>query len=103
MAEPANLTKRALEAIDNAIDDRSAYVSSISVWEMLMLESQGRLSFSVPREVWLDRCEKTGLFQFIPPDNAISRMSVSMGLHADPADRFIAATAAFLGAINQGP
>ena len=31
-------------------------------------------------------------------DNSICKMSVSMGLHADSADRFIAATSVHLGA-----
>ena len=96
--DPLLIRKGALEAIDVAITNQRLYISCISVWEVMMLASKGRLQFSVPVESWLDRCEKTGVFSFVPVDNAISRMSVSMGLHADPADRFIAATAAHLGA-----
>jgi len=96
--DPSKIKKKALEIIDDAIVDQNLYVSCISVWEVMMLASKGRIQFSVPAESWLDRCEKTGLFSFIPVDNAISRLSVKMNLHGDPADRFIAATAVHHGA-----
>jgi len=95
---PNKIRKKALDAIDDAIANQTLYVSSISVWEVMMLVSKGRLSFGVPVESWLDRCEQTGVFSFVPLDNSICKMSVSMGLHSDPSDRFIAATSVHLGA-----
>jgi PIN domain nuclease of toxin-antitoxin system len=86
------------KAIEAAIHERRLYVSSISIWEVLMLVSKKRLRFAVPADVWLERVEKTGVFTFVPLDNAICRMSVSLGLHGDPADRFVAATAVYFGA-----
>lgn len=96
--EPEKLGRKALAAIETVIKNQQLYVSSISVWEMLLLEKKGRLKLLIPAEIWLERCEKTHLFSFIPVDNAISRISVSLNIHADPADRFIAATAIYLGA-----
>ncbi|MCK5529212.1 MAG: type II toxin-antitoxin system VapC family toxin [Kiritimatiellae bacterium] len=96
--EPTKLSKEALSSIETAIANQQLYVSSISTWEILLLEKKGRLKLAIPAEIWLERCEKTNLFSFIPIDNAISRISVSLNIHADPADRFIAATAIYLGA-----
>ncbi len=95
---PELIKKAARQAIEGAITEQCLYVSSISVWEVLMLESKGRLKFALPAENWLGRCEETGVFTFMPVDNAICRTSVALGLRADPADRFIAATAVYLGA-----
>jgi PIN domain nuclease of toxin-antitoxin system len=96
--DPSKLSKKALKSIDDAVSTQKLYISSISVWEVMLLVSKQRLKFSVPVESWLDRCENTGVFSFIPIDNSISRLSVKMNLHGDPADRFIAATAVHLGA-----
>ena len=95
---PEVLRGEARKAIEAAVAERSLYISSISVWEVLMLESKGRLKFALPAENWLERCEETGVFRFVPVDNAICRTSVALGLHGDPADRFIAATTVYLGA-----
>jgi PIN domain nuclease of toxin-antitoxin system len=96
--DPSKLSRKLLDAVDVSIENQNLYISSISVWEVMLLVSKNRLRFAVPVESWLERCEKTGLFSFIPVDNAISKLSVNMSLHGDPADRFIAATAVHLGA-----
>ena len=96
--DPAMLRPKARNAVEAAIEAGDLYVSCISTWEILMLERKQRLELAIPAEIWLDRCQVTGVFSFVPVDNAISRLSVSLGLHGDPADRFIAATAVYLGA-----
>ena len=96
--DPTKLSKKALTATETAIHNQQLYISSISTWEILLLEKKGRLKLAIPAKIWLERCEKTNLFSFIPIDNAISRISVSLDIHADPADRFIAATTIYLGA-----
>ena len=96
--EPEKLSSKVLSAIETALQNQQLYISSISVWEVLLLEKKGRLKLSIPAEIWLERCEKTHLFSFMPVDNAISRISVSLNIHADPADRFIVSTAIYLGA-----
>ncbi len=95
---PDKIRPNTRETIESALAEKRLYVSSISVWEVLMLESKKRLTFAVPADTWLGRAEETGLFAFVPLDNAICRTSVALGLHGDPADRFIAATAVHLGA-----
>ncbi len=92
------LSKKALTLINSEIAHGTVYISSISVWEILTLTAKGRLEFSIPADVWIERCEKTGVFQFVPVDNSICRLSTTLGLHGDPADRLIAATSVYLGA-----
>ena len=95
---PSMLSKKALSLIDLHIPDGNVYISSISTWEILTLAAKGRIEFSIPADVWIERCEKSGVFQFIPLDNTICRLSTSLGLHGDPADRFISATSIYMGA-----
>lgn len=96
--QPELLPPTTLQQVEAALTAGKVHVSSISVWEILMLEAKGRLSFRLPAQVWVERCEETDCFGFVPVNNPISRLSVSLGLHGDPADRFIAATAVYLGA-----
>lgn len=96
--DPGKLGSKALAAVELAVEAGELYVSCISTWEVLMLEQKQRLKLAIPADVWLDRCQATGVFSFVPVDNTISRLSVSLGLHGDPADRLIAATAISLGA-----
>ena len=92
------LSKKALSLITSELTSGTVYISSISVWEILTLVAKGRIEFSIPADIWIERCEKTGVFQFVPVDNSICRLSTTLGLHGDPADRFIAATSIYLGA-----
>lgn len=96
--DPEHLSAKVRAAVETAAESGDLYVSCISTWEVLMLEKKHRLKLSIPAEVWIERCQATGVFSFVPLDNSIGRLSVSLGLHGDPADRFIAATAVYLGA-----
>jgi PIN domain nuclease of toxin-antitoxin system len=92
---PDILSRNALSHLEHAKERRAVYVSSISVWEVCMLEKKGRISFSIPVKEWIQQSERLSFFNFIPVDNAIAEKSVSLdgGLHSDPADRIIIATA----------
>ena len=97
---PHLLSLAAGDAIRQARDSRSVYVSCISTWEIHMLVSKGRLAFSVDADVWVTRCERLSFLRFVPVDNEIARLAVGLPdpCHADPADRMIVATARYLGA-----
>jgi PIN domain nuclease of toxin-antitoxin system len=96
--QPSQLPKPALDAIRGG--QEPIYISSISVWEVLMLERRGRLELRIPAALWVEKCERLALFHFVPVDNTIARLSVELPepIHADPADRIIIATALSLGA-----
>lgn len=73
-------------------------ISAISLWEIALLAERERIGLSVgPRDV-LERL-RDARFQEIPLSSEIAILSTELGLHGDPADRFIAATAVYRGAI----
>ncbi len=96
--DPASLPKLALDAIRGGREPVG--ISSISVWEVFMLEQRGRLELRIPARVWVEKCERLALFHFVPVDNTIARIAVELPgpLHQDLVDRIIIATALSLGA-----
>ena len=81
----------------NIIDDESndLLLSSISIWEAHLLIERGRLPVTDPPATWIDKAIRTLHVREAGITFAIAARSRSIMLdHQDPADRFIAATAA---------
>jgi PIN domain nuclease of toxin-antitoxin system len=97
--DPRQLSKRARDAISEATTRRSIYISSISVWEVVLLVASGRLELTIDVQDWIAKSEALPFFTFVPVDNATFIRSVLLPgpLHADPADRVIIATAIMKG------
>jgi len=82
-----------------ALSDKSneLWLSPISVWEFLLLAERGRIRLGdgmSPRS-WLEASQLAAPMHDAPLTRAVAIQSRSVGLaHEDPADRFIAATAA---------
>ena len=95
---PESLPMAALNAIRSGREPVG--ISSISVWEVFMLERRGRLELRIPAGQWVAKCERLSLFHFVPVDNTIAQLAVELPepIHGDPADRIIIATALSLGA-----
>lgn len=75
------------------------WVSTISTWEVALLVTRGRLDLTLPVRDWVARSESLSGLRFLPIDNGVALRAVELaGLHADPADRFIIASAEALGA-----
>jgi PIN domain nuclease of toxin-antitoxin system len=90
----AALSPAAKAALDDALDDARLGVSAISVWEAAMLAKKGRLELALGIDELVRRCEALPGFRFLPVTPHIAVTSVTLEpLHADPADRLIAATA----------
>jgi PIN domain nuclease of toxin-antitoxin system len=92
------------ESVNRAIDENLATggirVSSISVWEVALLVKRGRLRFTMDVADWVAASEALPFVTFVPVDNRIAELSVSLpDLHDDPADRIIVATALTAGAV----
>lgn len=87
---PARLSRRArtmLESEDLACSD-------ISLWEVGMLVSKGRLTLAVETEQFLEDLVRARDLRVLPITPKIAALAQSKDfLHADPADRIIAATA----------
>ncbi len=92
LLEPDRLGPRTRAALEDP--DHEKWLSPISVWETLMLASRGRLSLGPGPEAWA-RTQLTRL----PLREAALTMEVAFASQrvrvesADPADRFLAATA----------
>jgi PIN domain nuclease of toxin-antitoxin system len=99
VASPGQLSRRARQEIEAAMEREVVYVSSISSWEVALLVRKGRLELAIQVEEWIARCEALPWLQFVPLDNRIALRSNRLPgeLHGDPADRIIIATALTLG------
>ena len=75
-------------------------ISVISVWELGLLESKGRIQLYAPCEQWVrDALAIPGLsLALLTPEIALPSSRLPEPFHGDPADRIIVATARALGA-----
>jgi len=98
LTDPGKLSDRSRTLIERERGMRGVKVSSISVWELLMLIKRGRLELSLSPASFLRRAERLSYVEYVPIDNAIAQASVELpDIHRDPADRLILATARELG------
>ena len=94
LSDDAALSENARSALERAFNEGRLAVSAISVWEAAMLVKKGRLVLALPLEALVARCETLPGLRFVPVTPRIALASVALEpLHADPADRLIAATA----------
>ncbi|MCD6388381.1 MAG: type II toxin-antitoxin system VapC family toxin [Desulfobulbaceae bacterium] len=99
ISNPENLSRSAVRAINEAIQENGIVISSISTWEIALLVAKGRLELSIDVRDWVRKTEGLPFVRFMPVDNTISLRSVTMPghFHPDLADRMIAATAMTMG------
>jgi len=75
------------------------WVSAVSVWEIALLVSQGRVDLRRPVRPWAALAESVAGLNFMALDHVIAVGAVELpDLRGDPADRFLVATAERLGA-----
>jgi PIN domain nuclease of toxin-antitoxin system len=76
--------------------ENESFLSPISTWEALILQSKGRISMRRDPAEWVAR--NTAPFREAPLTHEIALVSQQISLgHRDPADRFLVATAKVLG------
>ena len=86
------------ELIGAAWASDSVAVVAISFWEVTMLEARGRITLHQSPGSWRLDWLRAGLGE-IPLDGALTLAAAELkAFHADPADRFIVATALVRGA-----
>lgn len=84
---------RTRREIDQAWQSGEVAVSSISFWEIALLQERGRIRFHRKPEPWRREMLEQGLME-IPVDGKIGIRAFKLAdFHADPADRLIVATA----------
>lgn len=95
----ATLGQQARLMIEQAWRKDSVAVSAISFWEAAMLALRGRIELPAAAEIWRAELMQAGIRE-IPVDGRLALLATRLdGLHKDPADRFIAATAIHYGAV----
>jgi len=87
------LGSEARQAIRQAWKRAQVAVSAISFWKAAMLNRRGRIHLGLPPERWRADWLEAGLLE-LPLEGGIALQAVELdAFHADPADRFIAASA----------
>ena len=76
---------------------RGAHVSAISFWELEMLAGAGRVRLGMSVSEARDVVLRTNVSE-VPIDGVIAMTAARLGMHGDPGDRFIVATALTHGA-----
>ena len=89
------LGANAAAAIEEARRSDRIGVSAITPWEIALLAQRGRLRLALDVGAWIDAALGVQGVEVLPIEPAIAVASVRLPgeFHADPADRFIVATA----------
>ncbi|MFN0171901.1 MAG: type II toxin-antitoxin system VapC family toxin [Bryobacteraceae bacterium] len=95
LIEPDRLSRRVSKAIDDPSNE--LWLSPISVWEVVLLCSKGRVSVGGPPDKWVKNALKTLSILEAPFTHEIALETLRFEFpHRDPADRFLVATARVL-------
>ena len=89
------LGKAAREAIAQAASTADILISAVSFWEIGMLLNKGRIGLFEPLPRWADAVTARNEIRIVPVDAeiAVEAGLLPGGLHGDPGDRFLVATA----------
>ena len=100
LGAPDRLSNGQREVIEAADGKEPLRVSEITLWEVAMLQSLGRIRLHLPLREWLTRATSPPLVvrHGISPEVAAEVAGLPETFHRDPADRIIVATARVLGA-----
>ncbi|WP_162604661.1 type II toxin-antitoxin system VapC family toxin [Geomonas edaphica] len=92
---PDQLTKKAVRELEKARYEGELGCSNISLWEIAMLLSKGRIKVAIPPRDFLMDIIAANKLKVLPitPDIAYHSSHHPDFAHGDPADRIIAATA----------
>ncbi len=94
------ITRQNLEVIREAAAQGNLFLSVMSVWEVGMLESKGRLHLHASCDRWVEEALAMPGLTLAPLTPAIAVESTRLPgtFHADPVDRIIVATARAMNA-----
>jgi PIN domain nuclease of toxin-antitoxin system len=93
-----DLGPKARQIVQRSLDRDEARVSPITFWETSMLVNKGRLALGRSVQEWAQAVLGKGIILAeVSPHIAIGAGDLPRGIHGDPADRIIIATARTLG------
>ena len=87
-----------VKLIDETAQKHGIFISAISVWEIATLANKKRLTLKMPIEEWTEQALSqpgVDLALLLPAISIESANLPGGGMHGDPADRLIIATARF--------
>ncbi len=87
------LGPRTRNLIDEGLRLGEVAISTISIWEIGMLISKGRVRLDLDLIVWRSILRDQGLIEVSVTADIAERAATLQGMHGDPADRIIVATA----------
>lgn len=87
---PGKLGRAARRACERA--DRIG-ISAITFWELGILSLRGRIKLGIPVAEWMREVLSGPRIEALPVTPEIAVLAAGLGMHADPADRLITATA----------
>ena len=94
ISEPGKLSRRVAREIED--QGNEVWLSPVSIWEALILYSKRRIQFEGTANDWV--AKSTYRFREAPLTTEIALAAYQLPLeNADPADRFLAATAEIVG------
>jgi PIN domain nuclease of toxin-antitoxin system len=93
VSDDRKLGRKTRTMIDRRWANGELAVPAIAFWEVGLLEARGRLSLSTPVREWRNAVLAAGAMELPLDGNVAVRALDLAGLHDDPADRFIVATA----------
>jgi PIN domain nuclease of toxin-antitoxin system len=97
--EPSRISRKARAAIDDARASATGLgLADISLWELTMLVSKGRICLTVSLESFLSEIENRFVIVPLTAQVCVRALSLPATYPKDPADRIIAATALVEGA-----
>lgn len=89
---PEKLSHKTISILEN--EQHTLYISSITIWEVLILAEKRKILFNQPVISWINQAIISLSIQQLAITTDIVIKSRELELpHQDPADRFIAATA----------
>lgn len=99
MQEPDKIGRRALAAIDRAVQDGPVYFPAITTWEISMLACRNKLQLGAETGSWIARVLADGRVQIadLSAKIALDAGCLPGEIHGDPADCMIVATARAMG------
>jgi PIN domain nuclease of toxin-antitoxin system len=100
MRDAERISETVYATIQSAADEGLVVVSAITPWEIALLVSKKRIDLRMDVQEWIDRAlALPGVrLEALSPAIAVASTRLSWEMHADPADRILAATARHLGA-----
>jgi PIN domain nuclease of toxin-antitoxin system len=93
--DPSQLSNAAREQIEIEEPQNGILVSAISVWEIAVKSSLGKLALPLPINDWyaLAKSHSGTVIEALNPEDAIASTQLPGDFHKDPADRIIVAMA----------